>query len=311
VAFRKYIVTQEMQLQNCLTRLKDWCEGRPVDTAKLQERLQKIIKKCIVKDLVKAIYDFGNLSEFKRLYGDLLDVFATFEKSSLPIQELFAALENRWIVGDYGNIQPFQTIIESYKRTIFSTNNKPQVMALQYEKATLTPFCTVEVEQFLATIAKKFLENDKCKPQLVSILKNCLERYRPLGQGTMCENINPMAYTRRRTTEIEEIISECGTADSKERVAKVVAFLGKSSWNQASCLREPSVNVMLLSQIGLASFEQYKKELTFTQLKEQATVEVCYSADRKELNMEQLAQKVYEQLKRIIASEQLTRQQIY
>ena len=60
---------------------------------------------------------------------------------------------------------------------------------------------------------------------------------------------------------------------------------------------------MLLSQICLAVLEHFKKQLTLAQLKEHALIEVCYSLERKELNIEKSAQQIYIYLKEAISSE--------
>ncbi|MBS0655697.1 MAG: hypothetical protein JSR46_07965 [Verrucomicrobia bacterium] len=294
-AFRSYLVCEKNHFHEtaftlCLDHFKRYNEqGVQFNLDSLKERFYKILKKCILKDAIQAIYD---LSPY--LKSQMIALFEAFEESQEPLWPLFCALREQLNLEEHN---PLHTVVESYRNSIlFESQDTPAPVKLMSTKRAECEIKEEPAEIALAHAVKKFLTDQRNLPRIVSIIQNCLTRYQPLGHGTKLQSLNPMSFFRVRTDDIGTLLDEVRAA----RVSKIVDFLGTGGWYETGYTREPSVNVMLLSGLCLAAVEHYKSELTLAQLKADPFVLLCYSIDKKELNIEKLAQQIYQQLQGII-----------
>ena len=237
-AFRNYIVQErtifrKTAFEECRELFKKYNrqfahEGIGFDLEGLKEKYYKIVKKCIVKDAIMAIYDLGSQLKphcIDTTYEQPIAIFEAFERSHDPLWPLFCELKRQLV--EYNH---FQAIVDNYRDIIFFECQLvlPSVkLEPMQSRATAYVMSGLYRESYLANAVKEFLADVKCKPRVVSILENCLERYRPIGQGGVLEYVNPMAYCRVRTDEITTLLEEVRLARPEDIAIKIVDFLGK------------------------------------------------------------------------------------
>lgn len=309
-AFRKYIVQMPSALQDCKEHFEKYNqtlapEGISFDLGVVNKKYEAIIKKCMLKDGAMTLYDLGCQWKLNGIdeepFGQLIALFEAFEQSYASLYMLYGELKKHL---ETAGQQLLLKAIDNYKGLITVEHCLPTqtVPKLALEKTTVSIKAELNIELCLANATYEFLSDANCKPRLDAILQDCLAKYTPLGHGQLYGSLNPMSYCRERTPEITVLQKNIRETWSGGVAPLIMDFLKTGAWNESWYLREASVNVMLLSQICLAVLDQFKNQLTLTDLRQNRLTEVCFLQERKELNLEKSAKSIYEQMKLVISS---------
>jgi hypothetical protein len=200
--------------------------GITFDLERLQERFDRLVKKCMVKDLTLAVFDLGfelkckraDWINSKKFYSQLIDICLDFQESSNSFSEAFFSLEckkNALTAGMGASrsrtedlCKNLSTIINNYRglitkkceapaHSIFLRHSRDEIISSSREG--------LDIEAALAKALHRMLSNPENNKKLAEIAKKCLEEYKPLGYETIVSGLNPISYFRARGPALEHV----------------------------------------------------------------------------------------------------------
>jgi len=156
--------------------------------------------------------------------------------------------------------------------------------------------------EVIASQMQKWLNQRQNGSKIVDIVRKCMEEYRPAGEGTFFGMLNPGNYTRTRTPEMERLICDLSKMQVKENEVdhgvsrRLIEFLSSGSWTERGYFVSASANVRIVEKLCLATLEAFANELSLEHLKDHRLVEISFSIQKGNLDLEQMAKDILKHL---------------
>lgn len=326
--FRKFIVHHRKALQECKQHFVDYNheiapKGVSFDIEQIDERYHEIVKECLVKELLYALYDIAGrkvyLTEFvdniTDKYQSLLQKVIIFRDSPVQVRESFALLDEQIKNVSLDKIHAVQIkwmelcdhvykIVENY-RGVIDPNSQSVATVLHVPHPVDNPLSylkRVRGVEVIATQLQKWVNQRQNSEQIVDVVRQCMEEYRPVGVGTWFAKFNPGNYTRTRTEDMERLICDLSKMQLKKELKenavseRLSEFLSNGSWNESGVCRSASANVLIIAKLCKATLESFANELSLEHLKDHRLVEISFSIKQGNLDLEQMAFDIFKHL---------------
>lgn len=292
--FRKFIRLNSKSYAKITELFQRTDENFLEHESKIKQRFFMIVRSCLVKDLVMALFDIGShlhkiqpiQNDLIQAYDRLIDIVQQFHEKDDSFEVAFNQLEFDLIemrsflsphpnMGWFNSVKQFLSCFNKYRGFCHAQvqSMAASIYPAQTVKDANKPLDTTDAPEIIAREICRWLLLPGHLQRILSIIKVCKEDYEP---GAW----NPKNIVRRRSEDFDTLSLkiEESRGDPVKIMEAILEFFkdGKGAWNQAWFGGYASANVLLMDKLARAAIEDFVNMMSPKILKNYKLVEVCF-----------------------------------
>jgi len=315
--FRRYLVRNKTAIVDILEHFgkynRKYSEnGATIDLDKVKLQFQELVRKCMCKDLTMVLYDLGCTLKGDRLrweryqphYVGLIDICRQLESGDTSFPEAFFTFEcelsnlslmlrekrEEWQVLTKNIVQ----VSDNYRGLVTKKMGEP-VQSIYLEGSrrrsmTLTNG-SWDREKCIARALKTMLMDPARQQEIIGVVQKAFKEYAPSGHSSSIGSINPFTYTRTRVSVFDILIKNLVKRPG-ESASLISTFTNEGAWNTSGYVLGASANVILIRRLVEKALNDFKTQITLEQLRRHDLVEICFTFEKGELDIENSARQI-------------------